>query len=56
MRDGENERPQLRQRALARNLFEKAIQRQANCLSAVSNPSPRQLTELTTADLEHSFE
>ena len=39
----------------ARNLFEKAIQCQANRLSRVSNPSNRDLTELTLADLKEAM-
>lgn len=35
-----------------RNLFEKVIVNQANRLYSVSNPSDKELTELTLADIE----
>jgi hypothetical protein len=39
----------------ARNIFEKAIQQQANRLEGRSNLSERELTELTVEDLAASF-
>lgn len=38
-----------------RNVFEKAIQMQANRLEGKTNLSDRQLTEITTSDIEKSF-
>ena len=38
-----------------RNVFEKAIQMQANRLEGKSNLSDRQLTEITASDIERSF-
>ena len=38
-----------------RNVFEKAIQAQANRLSGKKGLSERQLTEITTEDLEEAF-
>ena len=39
-----------------RNLFEKAIQHQANRISTVKNPTTEQLTQLTTEDITKAFE
>ena len=39
----------------ARNIFEKSIQRQANRLSNVKNPTTRQLSELTASDIREAF-
>jgi type VII secretion ATPase EccA len=39
----------------ARNVFEKAIQCQANRLSATSNASPEELTEITLADIKQAI-
>ena len=39
----------------ARNIFEKAIQCQANRLAEQSNASPEELTELTLADIKKAF-
>ena len=38
-----------------RNIFEKAIQQQANRLSGRTNLSTEQLTELTQEDIQQSF-
>ncbi len=39
----------------ARNIFEKAIQQQANRLAGQQNLSKQQLTELTLEDIQHGF-